>query len=322
MTIPTNIAYWLLFVPLVPSVGISIFNLYHLLASRALRTALNNHVIILLLVCGLIEELTDTVWIIYLFHTGTVLYSTSEFCHLWITMSSTMIISIFLLMAWASIERHILVFHSKWFASRWQLLFFHYIPLLLCMIWPLAFYLSFFIFLPCDWPLDFSSWGCSLSWCAAFYPRLALVDSILHYAMPSFTIVVCSLTLFIRVLRHRYQIHQRIDWRNYKKMAAQLLPLSVLYLFMSFPPALLYAAYALGLPTSVGEDYFTSALFFYNWIVLLTPFATVFSLPDLPGKCRRIFLFWRKRSLTRPEPFTVTRMKVIHGDTMLPPVAC
>jgi len=33
------------------------------------------------------------------------------------------------------------------------------------------------------------------------------------------------MTLLVSVLYQRYRIHQRTKWRNYKKMAAQLLPI-------------------------------------------------------------------------------------------------
>ncbi|CAF4164746.1 unnamed protein product, partial [Adineta steineri] len=80
---------WLLLVPLIPSVIVAIFNLYHLLSSQALRTALNNHVIILLLCVGLISSVTDYVWTGYYYRTGIALSSTPAFCLAWVFISAS-----------------------------------------------------------------------------------------------------------------------------------------------------------------------------------------------------------------------------------------
>jgi len=42
--------------------------------------------------------------------------------------------------------------------------------------------------------------------------------------------------LFIRVFYHRHRARRRIEWRTYKKMTAQLLPISALYLILQLPP--------------------------------------------------------------------------------------
>lgn len=90
-----------------------IFDLYDFLSIRTLRIALNNHVILLLLSCRIIEELTDTLWFIVYYLSGTALLSTPTFCLTWVFMGSAMCSSIFILMAWGSIERHIFIFYPN-----------------------------------------------------------------------------------------------------------------------------------------------------------------------------------------------------------------
>ncbi|CAF2108764.1 unnamed protein product [Rotaria magnacalcarata] len=48
-------------------------DLYYLLVDRKLRRALNNHVIIVLLIVGCIDELTNITWTLYNDHNGTPL---------------------------------------------------------------------------------------------------------------------------------------------------------------------------------------------------------------------------------------------------------
>ncbi|CAF3908627.1 unnamed protein product [Adineta steineri] len=309
MTISYSIRFWLLLIPLIPSIIVSIFNLYHLLRSRTLRTALNNHVIILLLICGLFAELTTFVLLIHLYRTGTVPSATREFCLAWCLVNLFGVISVSLLMAWASIERHILIFHSRWFATKTKLLFFHFLPLAICILWPVAFYLVFYLARPCDSPPDYTAPVCNLYLCLFLSPKIGLFDSIAHYIMPTFIVVLFSIALLIRVLYHKYRMRQRIEWRNYKKMAAQLLPISALYLLISFPPMILYAAYSAGLPSYVAADYFLDGSFFFYWVIIFTPFASVLSLPELKVKCKNIFLFWQRNRVVRPDILPMNRLQ-------------
>jgi hypothetical protein len=65
MTISNIVLSLLYLVPMILSVIVTIFVLYHLLIDRALRIALNNHIIILLLSSGFIESVIDGMWYIY-----------------------------------------------------------------------------------------------------------------------------------------------------------------------------------------------------------------------------------------------------------------
>ncbi|CAF1222649.1 unnamed protein product [Adineta steineri] len=311
MAIPAYSRFWILLAPLIPSILVTIFVLYHLLKNRGYRTALNNHVIILLLSVGLVEELTGIVWNIYFYHNGTSLLLTPAFCYAWVYIDTTAIVSIYILITWASLERHILIFHSSYFLTRTKRLLFHYLPMILCILYPMIFYFVIFFIVPCNKPLRYTSRDCNLYSCVGSSPAVALYDSLAHYILPAFITVTFSVGLFIRVLYQKYHIHHRIDWRKYKNMALQLLPISCLYIFLQLPPMSLYAAYSAGLPRTIGVDYFNDSLFFSFYIMLLTPFACAMSLPELRTKCRNVMLFWRRRHPVGPlRMATMIRIKV------------
>ncbi|CAF1393253.1 unnamed protein product [Adineta ricciae] len=118
MAIPSYIRFWLQLLPFIPSLIVTFVVLCYFLKHKALRTALHNHVIILLLFVGLIEELTGVVWNIYFYRNGITPVSTTVFCCTWAFMDSITIVSNYILMTWASIERHVLIFHSDWLATR------------------------------------------------------------------------------------------------------------------------------------------------------------------------------------------------------------
>ncbi|CAF0952949.1 unnamed protein product [Adineta steineri] len=306
---------WLLLVPLIPSVIVAIFSLYHLLSSQALRTALNNHVIILLLCVGLISSVTDYVWTGYFYRTGIALSSTPAFCLAWVFVSASGLVIAYLLMAWASIERHILIFYSTWFATARKRFFFHYLPLIICIVWPLIFCCVTLLILPCNIPFSYSNKQCARYSCIFAIGWIALMDSIFHYILPTFIVVIFSVVLLVRVIYQKYQIHQRVEWRNYKRMAFQLLPISALYFCISFPTMILYAAYSAGVPRTVAADYFLNSIFLCFWIILFTLFAIVPSLPQWRTKCTKLFLFWRAKRRVNPEIPLPTRLKAGRTNT-------
>lgn len=301
MPISNYIRSWLLLVPMIPSIAVIIFDLYHFIGNRTLRTAINNHVIILLLFCALVEQITDLAWQSHYYRTGTALISTPVFCYCWVFMSAWMYISSFFLMAWASIERHMLIFHAHCFSTKYKRFFFHYLPLSSCILWPLLFYLLTIFIIPCNTSIRYNRRFCSLYNCVIAPYWSSMVDSIGNYVVPSFITVIFSVALFVRVVRSRYNVRRRLEWRNYKKMALQLLPLSTLYLLLQFPPMTLYAAYSAGLPWSVAADYYSDTLFFSIWTIQLTPLACTLSLPDLKMKCQDCLFFWRRRNPVGPQ---------------------
>ena len=110
----------------------------------------------------------------------------------------------------------------------------------------------------------------------------------------------------MRVIYQKYRIGQRIEWRNYRKMAVQLLPVSALNLALQFPSMILYTAYSAGLPRTIGTDYYAESVFFRFWIILFTPFVCAVSLPELRAKCLNTILFWQRRRAVAPHLMTTT----------------
>lgn len=309
MAIAYFLRAWLHLVPLIPSVIITIFNLYHFLSNRTLRRAINNHVIILLLFFGLISELTAILWSIYYYLTGNALLFTPHFCLTWVFLDVSLLGLISIMMSWASIERHILVFHPHWLSTTTKCFFFHYLPLFLCILWPTTFYFMILIIIPCDVPFYYNTRDCGRYVCVLRNSWFALIDGITNYILPAFITAIFSVLLFVRVLYHRYHIHRRIHWRSYRKLAIQLLPIATLYIALQLPTMILYAAYSIGLSRTVAADYYSDSLFFMYWIILFTPFVSTFSLPDLKMKCRDVWLFWRKKRPIDLEILALTQSK-------------
>ena len=310
---------WLFVIPLVPSILCSIFVLYHLLAQRALRNAINNHVVILMLSFGLLLEVTDIVWYIDYYRTGTVLSSTPAFCRCWAFIDAACYITVTMLMAWASIERHILIFHQTLVATKMQRWLLHYLPLIILSVYPGVFYAVMFFIVPCDVPIDYTLVACNVYTCIYSNLVISLWDNIVHYLLPIFLIVVFSVALLVRVLYHRCRVHGRIEWRNYWKMAVQLLSISAIYFVFLLPSVIFNSAYTYGLNWDITVDFINVTLFFNYYTILLAPFVCATSLPELRAKCRQL-LFCRSRQAVDPAPMAMTRTKGPQAVALVPTV--
>ncbi|CAF4031847.1 unnamed protein product [Adineta steineri] len=199
MTIPYIIRFWLYLIFLIPSVLCALFCLYHFLIDRVLRKALNNHVVMLILVLGVFLNLTDIVWYIDFYRTGHPLSLTEAFCMTWTYIDYAVFVSITLLVAWGSIERHILIFHQNLVSTQIKRFLVHYLPLFTVTMYPFIYYIIIYFVLPCDPWIDFTTSGCGISACAYNTAFLGMWDSIAHNIVPIFIIVIFSMALFGRI---------------------------------------------------------------------------------------------------------------------------
>ncbi len=149
MVIPNSVRSRLFVAPSIPSILVSVSILYYLLMNRALRAALNNNLIILLLACGFA----------------------------WVFTGSTPLTPIPILMAWAWIEQHILIFYPNWFATKIKRFFFPYLPSEICILWPMLFYFVIFLILPCDISFYYSRRLCGRYTCVTDIYGIALWHS-------------------------------------------------------------------------------------------------------------------------------------------------
>ncbi len=213
MPLSDALCFWLYLIFLIPSILCGIFNLYHLLVDRTLRQALNNHVIIVILFVALFFNLTDMICDIDYYRTGYALSATRSFCLMWVYLDYTPNVSILILVAWASVERHILIFHQNWVATPIKCILIHYVPLIIFGVYPFIYYIVIFFVLPCNVPPDYTQRSCDLEYCA--YPTEAIGqwDNIANNLVPVCIIVIFSMALLGRVWCSKYRVRQRFQWR-------------------------------------------------------------------------------------------------------------
>ncbi|CAF0947324.1 unnamed protein product [Adineta ricciae] len=310
MTLSLIIKFWFCLIFIIPSMLCSIFNLYYFLIDRTFRQNLHNHVITIILLFGFIYMITDIIWLIHYYRTNSLISSTRTFCLLWISVDLSGYASIMILTAWASIERHIFIFHQNLLSTSLKRFIFHYLPLIICSIYPSTFYFIGFFALPCTIPSNYHHERCQLGFCLSIHEILGTWDSSINNILPIFVIVIFSIGLIIRIWHKKYRIGQRFQWKKYKKMTFQLLSLSALYLLLVLPSQILYTAYTFGLSSDIGWDFFLDSYYFSYFTMLFTPFVSIASLPELRTKFRKIIQFsQRQQNTIAPEIREMSRIK-------------
>ena len=285
--------FWSYLLVLIPSFVCSLFVLYHLLFNRVLRNALNNHIIILLLFICLIAEVTLYPWMLYFHHNKSVWERSMKFCVVWGFLDWTLYVTHTMLFAWATIERHILIFHDGWVSTKKRRFFIHYFPLILLSLYLLFFYIVMYFFPNCENYLRPSYLLCIYP-CLYDIQIISMWDFVVDQVIPILTIIFFSSGLLVRVLRQKVRMRRSIHWRKHRKMTIQLLSISFFYLIILLPYAVVYIVRLCGLTSSLITDFRTYTAFLSYFIILLFPFVCAFSLPELRSKMKTIFRLRRQ----------------------------
>jgi hypothetical protein len=295
ISLPRTVRFWLLLLSDIPSIICTFLLLYHLIYDRALRTALSNHVIILLLILGSTTELIEIpFYLAFIANSGIVKPSIPSTCLTWWFVSFGMYNGGTILMAWASIERHILVFKYRWISTKRGRFLVHYFPITILLLYIFIYYIYVLFFFPCENTYDYTLPICNAYPCYQADSFFGMWDFIVNNILPSLLVAFMSFALLIRVIQQKRRLNQHLQWRKQRKMTIQLVSLSVLNIVFNIPLNIVSLAHLCGLPQDYGVE---AELYFYfscYFLIFLFPFVCLFSYPELVTKfklnnlCRKI----------------------------------
>ncbi|CAF3579844.1 unnamed protein product [Rotaria sordida] len=253
--------------------------LCHLLWNRKLRHALHNHVLIIIIFICLIHEVTIYPWMIHFYYKQHIWKRTHLFCTIWRFIDWGLYYTHTILFAWATIERHILIFHDKWISTKKKRLLVHYLPLIMLVLYCLIYYSVTILFPPCENIFDAYSMICIKPCYFKSSSSLYTYDTLVHQILPIFIIVGFSIGLLIRIRRQKNRIGQSLKWRKHWKMALQLLFVSIIYLIFGLPLTIMSVLYLSGIPLDATSKITEYALFLNYCTIILCPIASAVSLP-------------------------------------------
>ncbi|CAF1201378.1 unnamed protein product [Rotaria sp. Silwood1] len=279
-----SLRFWLLLLFDIPAVVCSLFLLYHLLTDRSLRQSLANHSIIALLISAFICQIIDIPLYLDFIQRGTVWTQKPIICLIWWLVDLGFYNFNSVLVAWTSIERHILIFHDQWLSTFKRRLLIHYLPMTVLVLYLIIYYILMIFFPPCQHVFVYSLPVCSSYPCHLSHPIFGLWDIMVHGCLSTLLIVIFNIALIFRVLMQKRHVGQTVQWHRYWRMSIPLLSISALYLIFNFPIMAMVLAHHYGWPADSGVEAQLIAFFLAYWVIFLLPFICLYSLPKLQYK--------------------------------------
>ena len=293
--IPHQVRFWSFLVANIISLSCTLFTLYFLLADRTLRRALHNHVIIVLLILGLIYEVTVIPWFLHNDQFDTPWSASRNFYLIWAFLDYGLFSLQLGLFAWATMERHILIFHDRWVSTPKRRFLIHHLPVVGIITYYMVFYCVVYFVIPCNNSFDGFLTGGIYTPCAFESKSIALWDLLLHQVIATLIIIFFSLGLLARVVYQKIRVRQPVQWRKHRKMTIQLCAISLIYFFFNSPWVIVILAFVFGLSldvVSVGIIYGKYVLYY---IIFSFPLVSLLSLSELRAKFLEKILFQRPR---------------------------
>jgi hypothetical protein len=241
---------------------------------------------------------------LYFYHYEGIWKRTISFCTIWAFIDWGLYFTQTILFAWATIERHILIFHNRWVSNKRPQFFIHYLPLVILLIYCLIYYTIITFFPSCENIFD-DYYTICVELCLFKTSALRIYDTIAHQVLPNLIIVIFSLALLLRVRRQKHRIGQSLQWRKHWKMTVQLLFVSIIYLIFALPVALMNFLHLCGLSRDKTANFMEYLLFFNYCMMLLCPFACALSLPQIRHKISNILRLRRQVRTVVPTTWAV-----------------
>ncbi|CAF3808199.1 unnamed protein product [Rotaria sp. Silwood1] len=304
--------FWIYLISNIASIICSIFVLYYFLFSRKLRHSLHNHVVIIILIINFIIEITDISWILYYYRNGVVLIKTSLFCRTWKFLDSSSYVTIAKLVAWASIERYILIFHDSWMSTKKKKILLHYIPITTIIIYGIILYIIINLFISCDRSYSSTILYCGYYSCAYDSTTYSMFEFITGGITNAIIIAIFSMILIIRLIKQKHRLNQQLNWRKHRKMTIQLLSIVLLFYIFYLPSVIIGILFNCGVSYSNLEYLLVYGQFFSYYINFLFPFVCAGTLPHLRKKIKntlRICPLY-KRGTVEPIQNTIQRRAI------------
>ena len=276
----------------IPAILISVAVFVHFLSSRAVRKKRHQHSVFVLLFVNFLQISFDVPISLAYYHAGGfVRPAVDAYCTWWIFCDYSLYSMNATLMAWISIERHLLLFHEDLLGGvdtcqRWLL---HFGPWIFCFVWGPTFYIVTIVSgLVCINSWDFEALFCGQP--CYLTTTWGAVDIFVNVFAPVLIISIANLTLIIRVIYRRATLvgRTRMNWRHQLNMVIQLVAISFTYLVIWLPAVIIQ------LIQFYFDSKFLSAqletFFFLGYIgPLVVPFIGIGSIRHL---CRRLRVIW------------------------------
>ena len=285
--ISKKVQFWTYLIPYIPSIVCTIFVIYHLLLHHASRVNLNNHVPLLLLLTGLLSQITVYPWMFHWLSYDGVWERTPSFCSVWAFFDWGIYCTQTMLFAWGSFERHVLIFHDRLLKKKFHRFVLHYLPLVIILVYCFIYYSIMYLFPPQPNTFDYTEMFCVREFLLR-QTHFAVYDMLVHQISPVCIIILCSLLLLGRVIWWKVRLHQQNQWRRRRKMTIQLLSIAALYSTFALPYSFYYTLVLAGVSNDVLDLWYSNTNYLTYFPILFLPFFCL----TLSNESRRKLKHW------------------------------
>ena len=293
------VKFLLLIILEIPAVLMSISIIIYFILNRSVRLKFKNHIWLVLVILNISQLLLLLPLPIRYYQWDHVWLETASFCTWWSWFEYSTNTASLILMAWASIERHLMIFYFSIFLRlKWKRWAFHYLPILFCLLWTPSFYFVLIVISPnCNtiWNYDQVVCGapCFITTARSTY---GLFDFLFNITVPLMVMISANLILIIRVIYGKLTRQQAVRWRRHRKMTVQLWLVSSLY-FAGWLPFTVTRLVQLTFAPWFFLDVFETIVFILYFVPLLLPFFCLTMLPGLMKKIQTKFFSQRQNQI-------------------------
>lgn len=305
ISLPRWVRFWLLLTFQIPSLTCGSFIIYCFFIDTNFRRSINNHTILILNILAMLFITIDVSLYLNFVRMGKVWPANPTHCIIWWYADIGIYYMCCIFAAWASIERHLLVFNTRWLSTTVGCCLGHYLPLISLLVYGFTFYTWMMVFPPCEHIYNYHLPVCGANPCYLQHPFIGLWEFGFNASTTSLIIVNFSAALLLRVFNQKWSLRQPIQWRKHRRMAFQLFSISAVYTIFNLPLTVMFLAHLLGLPSDVGVEPQLYFFFLAYWLPLLTPFVCLYALPSVQQKILQILRLERRR--TRIDVITLQR---------------
>jgi hypothetical protein len=264
----------------IPARLCSLFIFYCVCRERELRR-LHNHTMLLILISCFLILIGELPITLSFLRSGSLTPQSDQLCLYWIFVNYTLEGINTVLMAFASIERFVLIFYATVITgSQRRKLWFHYIPMIFCCVIVIIWYSVLVLLYPCVNTFDYNFFLCN-SACYQANVLIGTIDWIGSVLLPVIIVIVFNVSLLIRVILQKRRLHVPLNWRRTRKMTIQLLAIVVVFLDTQVPLTI-FVVIRLTLDPKFLNTVLT--LWYYSTpylIFLITPFLFVITTKEV-----------------------------------------
>ena len=265
----------------IPAIILSIFIFIHLFTNHRARLKPHKRSWCVLLLVNFFQLTTDIPMSLSYYYHGIVQPMSNIYCTWWTWYSFTLLGIGLFLMAWISVERHILIFAPQGILqvpkNRWLI---QTIPLILCILWPVVFYAVSVVISPrCSTPWDFNLVMCGTP-CYFTVEFIGKFDFIFNIVLPISIVVFANIGLILRLICKKILIRKVLHWHKHRKMTLQLWIISSLYMGFWLPVTIVQLVQITGSPSFM-IDTIETLLFILYFIPVFLPILSLNVFPEL-----------------------------------------